>query len=48
MGASRVWLTTCSHDHPHALKNYLARGFQLFNETTGPANAPRESALFST
>jgi GNAT superfamily N-acetyltransferase len=46
MGASRVWLTTCSHDHPYALKNYLARGFQLVRESTGPANEERESALF--
>ena len=46
MGALRVWLTTCSHDHPHALRNYLARGFRLVRETIGPANPPRESLLF--
>ena len=46
LGATRVWLTTCTHDHPHALENYKARGFRLFNETEGPANSPRESALF--
>ncbi len=46
LGATRVWLTTCSHDHPHALENYKARGFRLFDETEGPANPPRESALF--
>jgi GNAT superfamily N-acetyltransferase len=28
MGASRVLLNTCSFDHPRALENYLARGFQ--------------------
>ena len=46
MGATRVWLSTCSHDHEHALKNYLRRGFQLVEETTGPPNRVRESALF--
>ncbi|MBN2089737.1 GNAT family N-acetyltransferase [candidate division KSB1 bacterium] len=33
-GAIRVWLHTCTLDHQLALKNYLARGFRLFNETT--------------
>ena len=47
MGANRVWLTTCSHDHPHALQNYLARGFKLVNQTTGPPNPPRQAALFA-
>ncbi len=28
----RVWLHTCSLDHPHALGNYLKRGFQVFKE----------------
>lgn len=31
-GAARVWLHTCSLDHPAALPNYLARGFQVFKE----------------
>ena len=48
MGASRVWLNTCNHDHPHALQNYLARGFKLVKETTGPPNPPRESVLFTS
>ena len=26
---SRVWLHTCTLDHPSALANYLARGFQV-------------------
>ena len=47
IGANRVWLHTCTHDHEHALANYLARGFQIVKETDGPANRPRESALFS-
>ena len=29
-GAARVWLHTCSLDHPAALPNYLARGFSIF------------------
>ena len=28
-GATRVWLHTCTLDHPAALANYLARGFQV-------------------
>lgn len=27
----RVWLHTCSKDGPHALDNYLRRGFTLFD-----------------
>jgi GNAT superfamily N-acetyltransferase len=27
---SRVWLHTCTLDHPYALRNYLARGFRIF------------------
>ena len=30
MGATRVWLHTCTLDHPHALPNYLARGFRVY------------------
>jgi RimJ/RimL family protein N-acetyltransferase len=26
----RVWLHTCSADHPHALRNYQRRGLRLF------------------
>lgn len=33
-GARRVWVHTCSLDHPGALGNYLARGFRLFREET--------------
>ncbi|MGH7502693.1 MAG: GNAT family N-acetyltransferase [Longimicrobiales bacterium] len=29
MGARRVWLHTCTLDHPAALDNYLARGFLI-------------------
>ncbi|HYB44709.1 MAG TPA: GNAT family N-acetyltransferase [Candidatus Methylomirabilis sp.] len=30
MGARRVWVHTCTLDHPRALANYLARGFRIF------------------
>jgi len=43
MGASKVWVRTCTHDHPHALKNYLARGFQIQRTTEAPANPPIKS-----
>lgn len=32
MGARRVWLHTCTLDHPQALANYQARGMRLFKE----------------
>jgi GNAT superfamily N-acetyltransferase len=31
----RVWLHTCSLDGPHAMDNYLRRGFRLFETRTG-------------
>ena len=33
MGAARVCGHTCSFDHPNALKNYQARGFQIYRES---------------
>ena len=30
MGAARVWVHTCTLDHPQALRNYQARGFKVF------------------
>ena len=33
MEAARVWVHTCSLDHPNALKNYQARGFQIYRES---------------
>lgn len=32
--ASRVWVHTCTLDHPHALPNYQARGFVVFRTET--------------
>jgi len=34
-GANRIWLVTCNWDHPHALGNYLSRGFRVAR--VGPA-----------
>lgn len=34
MGPRRVWVHTCSLDHPSALDNYRARGFRVFHEET--------------
>lgn len=34
LGATRVWLHTCTLDSPHALPNYLARGFQKTHTET--------------
>jgi GNAT superfamily N-acetyltransferase len=32
LGASRVWLHTCTLDHPAALPNYLKRGFRAVRQ----------------
>ena len=34
-GTKRVWLHTCTEDHPHALSNYIKRGFRLFKTVEG-------------
>jgi len=34
MGASRVWVHTCSLDHPGALGNYQARGMHIYKTET--------------
>ncbi|MER5639626.1 GNAT family N-acetyltransferase [Kitasatospora sp. NPDC002227] len=31
---SRVWLHTCSDDHPHALENYRRRGLRVYRVET--------------
>ncbi len=33
LGTRRVWLHTCSLDHPRALEAYRARGLEVFRET---------------
>jgi GNAT superfamily N-acetyltransferase len=40
LGASRVWLHTCTLDHPAALPNYLRRGFRRVREETYTAQLP--------
>jgi GNAT superfamily N-acetyltransferase len=40
MGPTRVWLHTCSLDHPGALPNYLRRGFRKVGEETYQAILP--------
>lgn len=37
---SRVWLHTSSLDHPHALPNYLSRGFRKFRVERRPRETP--------
>jgi GNAT superfamily N-acetyltransferase len=40
MGARRVWVHTCTLDHPGALANYLARGFRQFKEEVHEVDLP--------
>ncbi|ART62730.1 GNAT family N-acetyltransferase [Kushneria marisflavi] len=35
-GTDRVWLHTCSLDHPAALENYQKRGFEIYHEEVAP------------
>jgi GNAT superfamily N-acetyltransferase len=39
----RVWLHTCTLDHPRAVANYLARGFRLYMEKTHVEELPEQS-----
>jgi GNAT superfamily N-acetyltransferase len=36
---ARVWVQTSSDDHPHALPNYVRRGFRIFRVERGPFHA---------
>jgi GNAT superfamily N-acetyltransferase len=40
MGARRVWVHTCSLDHPSALPAYQARGFRVFDVVTHEQDLP--------
>lgn len=40
LGARRVWVHTCTLDGPHALPNYLARGFRIYDEKTEQIDVP--------
>lgn len=39
-GPRRIWARTFSLDGPHALANYKARGFRVFDTFTGSATVP--------
>ena len=38
--AQRVWVHTCTLDHPAALKNYEARGMTVYQRTTEGSGGP--------
>ena len=40
LGPRRVWLHTCTLDHPNALPNYLARGFTPYRTETYEVDSP--------
>jgi GNAT superfamily N-acetyltransferase len=40
LGATRVWLHTCTLDHPAALPNYLSRGFRPTGKEVYQAEVP--------
>lgn len=35
-GTGRVWVHTCTFDHPSALPNYVARGMKVYKEEATP------------
>lgn len=41
-GIRRVWVHTCTLDHPGALANYLARGFSVFRTEESHMDVPQE------
>lgn len=42
MGARRVWVHTCTSDHPSALPGYQARGFRIYDEVLTEEDLPEE------
>src|SRR5215207_1466990 len=44
LGASRIVLNTCTLDAPHALPNYLARGFTIVSEDQYLLDVPAKGA----
>lgn len=44
MGARRVWVHTCSLDHPSALANYRARGMVVYKQEIRAATGPQPSS----
>src|SRR6476661_979187 len=45
MGARRLILNTCTLDSPHALPNYLARGFSIVREDRYVTSVPSRTRL---
>ncbi len=43
LAATRIWLHTCSLDSPRGLKNYLARGFQIYKTESIVEDQPIET-----
>jgi len=41
-GIRRVWVHTCTLDHPGGLENYLARGFSVFKEEVSQMELPHQ------
>lgn len=39
-GATRIWLHTCTLDHPNALENYRARGFRVIRTAEAEKEVP--------
>jgi GNAT superfamily N-acetyltransferase len=42
MGAQRVWVHTCTLDHPRALAGYQDRGFRLFKQEDSDKELPHQ------
>jgi GNAT superfamily N-acetyltransferase len=42
IGAKRIWVHTCSLDSPHALANYQARGFQIYQQEVHNQELPEK------
>lgn len=41
-GAHRVWVNTCTLDHPAALTNYLSRGFHIYQQESFSKEVPAQ------
>jgi len=40
LGPQRVWVHTCSLDHPRALETYRSRGFEIYKSEEGVEDLP--------
>lgn len=40
LGVARVWVHTCSLDHPHALNHYQQRGFRVYKQDVSHLELP--------